>query len=369
MSRQTLRAALPVLLAIAGGILLFDLIAFGFGQAPSQALYLAFEGTWGTPYGVGQVLFKATPLLFTGLAFEVALRAGMFNIGAEGQLALASLVGAVVATNLPSGTPAIVALPIVLLVAASTGAAVAFVPAILRVRRGVHEIITAIMVNRIVDAILPWSLATVLGSSSLRTADIPPGAALPRLDRVFPSLSGSAASFAFPLAVIAVFVVMELLRRTRVGREIRWVGLRAEACHAEGIAVERRLLLAMLLSGAVAALAISSTALGYKGYYELGLGAGAGWSGIAVAMLGRGKAVGIVLAAVFLGTLEQAGLAVNARVPKEAMDVLEAALIVLVAVATRVAAKEDAAKRSESETNPPDDKPSAVENVEKEVTS
>jgi ABC-type uncharacterized transport system permease subunit len=352
-SGQTLRASLPLALAIAGGILVFNLIAFGFGEAPASALYLAFEGTWGTAYGIGQVLFKATPLLFTGLAFEIALRAGMFNIGAEGQLGLASLVGAVVATKLPASTPWIVALPLVLVVAALTGAAVAFVPAILRVRRGVHEIITAIMVNRIVDAILPWFLATVLGSNSLRTADVIPGAALPRLDRVFPALNGSAASFAFPLAVVAVFVVMELLRRTRVGREIRWVGLRAEACRAEGIAVERRLLLAMLLSGAVAALAMSSTALGYKGYYELGLGAGAGWSGITVAMLGRGNAFGIVLAAVFLGTLEQAGLAVNARVPKEAMDVLEAALIVLIAVATRVAAKEDALKKDDSETNPP----------------
>jgi simple sugar transport system permease protein len=358
-----LRAALPIVLALAGGILLFNLIAFGFGQAPASALRLAFEGTWGTPYGIGQVLFKATPLLFTGLAFEVALRAGLFNIGAEGQLALASLVGAVVATKLPPSLPAFVALPIVLVVAMLTGAAVAFVPAILRIRRGVHEIITAIMVNRIVDAILPWALATVLGSSSLRTADIVPGAAIPRLERVFPSLAGSAASFAFLFAVVAVFVVMDLLRRTRLGREIRWVGLRAEACRAEGIAVERRLLFAMLFSGAIAALAMSSTALGYKGYYELGLGAGAGWSGIAVAMLGRGSAVGIVLAAVFLGTLEQAGLAVNARVPKEAMDVLEAALIVLVAVATRVAAKDNAAKENDTETNPPADKP--VLSVEK----
>lgn len=352
-----LRAALPVVLAIAGGVFLFNLIAFAFGPSPSSALYLAFEGTWGTAYGIGQVLFKATPLLFTGLAFEIALRAGMFNIGAEGQLALASLVGAVVATKLPPTLPAVIALPIVLLVAAATGAAVAFVPAILRVRRGVHEIITAIMVNRIVDAVLPWALATVLGSASLRTADIVPGAALPRLDRWIPSLSGSAASFAFPLAVVAVFVVMDLLRRTRVGREIRWVGLRAEACRAEGIAVERRLLFAMLLSGAVAAMAISSTALGYKGYYELGLGAGAGWSGIAVAKLGRGKAIGIVLAAVFLGTLEQAGLAVNARVPKEAMDVLEAALIVLVAVSTKVAAKEEVARKAEIGSDPPGDKP------------
>ncbi|MRG95013.1 ABC transporter permease subunit [Polyangium spumosum] len=349
------RVLLPIVLSIAGGVLLFNLIAFAFGQAPAAALRLAFEGTWGTPYGLGQVLFKATPLLFTGLAFEIALRAGLFNIGAEGQLALASLVGALVASRLPASLPMPIALPIALASAAAVGALVAFVPAILRARRGVHEIITAIMVNRIVDAVLPWTFSTVLGSASLRTADIAPGAALPRLDRVAPSLAGSAASFAFPLAVVTVFVGMALLERTRPGREIRWVGLRPEACRAEGIDVERRLLLAMLLSGAIAALAVSSTALGYKGYYELGLGAGAGWSGIAVAMLGRGKAIGIVLAAIFLGTLEQAGLVVNARVPKEAMDVLEATLIVLVAVASRVASRRVPVAKDEPES--PNDKP------------
>ena len=122
-SAHDIRAALPIVLAIAGGVLLFDLMAFGFGQAPASALRMAFDGTWGTAYGIGQVLFKATPLLFTGLAFEVALRAGLFNIGAEGQLALASLVGAVVASKLPPSLPAVVALPIVLCVAAATGAA------------------------------------------------------------------------------------------------------------------------------------------------------------------------------------------------------------------------------------------------------
>jgi simple sugar transport system permease protein len=91
----------------------------------------------------------------------------------------------------------------------------------------------------------------------------------------------------------------------------------------------------MLLSGALAGAAMTATVLGYKGYYELGLGSGAGFAGIAVALLGRGHPLGLVLAAVFFGTLQQAGLAINAHVPKEAMDVLTACAIVLVAVANR----------------------------------
>src|SRR6185295_10408732 len=116
---------------------------------------------------------------------------------------------------------------------------------------------------------------------------------------------------------------------------MRWIGINAAACRAEGINVPRRLVQAMLLSGAVAGAAMAATVLGYKGYYELGLGAGAGFTGIAVALLGRGHPLGIVLAAVLFGTLEQAGLAINARVPKEAMDVLTACAIVLVAVGNR----------------------------------
>jgi general nucleoside transport system permease protein len=334
---SALRAAYPAVLAIAGVILVLNIISFGFGQAPTSTLRRAFEGTWGTPYGVGQVLFKASPLILTGVAFHVALRAGLFNIGAEGQLALGSLAGAVLAASLPAGTPALIAIVVSLAFAMLTGVAVAVVPALLRARRGVHEIISFIMMNRIAEILVPWFLVAVLGAAALRTADVAPGAALPRLDVVFPALRGSAASFAFPIAVAAAFGAHAFLEKSRVGREMRWVGINPEACRAEGINVRRRLMQAALLSGAIAAAAMIATVLGYKGYYELGLGAGAGWTGIAVALLGRGRPLGIVLAAILFGTLEQAGLSINEVVPKDAMTVLQAIVILLVAIANSAA--------------------------------
>ncbi len=279
------------------------------------------------------MLFKASPLILTGLAFHVAFRAGLFNIGAEGQLALASLTGAVVAAKLPAGTPAPIALFAALSAAMLAGMLAASVPTLLRARRGVHEIISFIMMNRIAEVLVPWVLVAVLGAAALRTADVVPGAALPRLDTVIPSLRGSAASVAFPIAVAVAFGVHELLQRTRAGREMRWVGLNPDACRAEGIDVRRRRVQAGLLSGALAAAAMLSTVLGYKGYFELGLGAGAGFKGIAVALLGRGRPLGIVLAAILFGTLDQAGLAMNAVVPKDAMIVLQAVVILLVAIA------------------------------------
>lgn len=331
--RAALLRAYPAALALAGILLALNLISFGFGQAPIDTLRRAFEGTWGTPYGVGQVLFKASPLILTGLAFHVAFRAGLFNIGAEGQLALASLTGAVVAAKLPAGTPAPIALFAALSAAMLAGILAASVPTLLRARRGVHEIISFIMMNRIAEILVPWVLVAGLGAAALRTADVVPGAALPRLDTVIPSLRGSAASAAFPIAVAVAFGVHELLQRTRAGREMRWVGLNPDACRAEGIDVRRRLVQAGLLSGALAASAMLATVLGYKGYFELGLGAGAGWTGIAVALLGRGRPLGIVLAAILFGTLEQAGLSINAVVPKDAMTVLQAVAILLVAIA------------------------------------
>ena len=333
--------ALVVTIAIAGLWITFNLLAFAFAESPSATLARAALGTWGTPYGVGQVLFKATPLVFTGFAFHVAQRAGLFNIGAEGQLAFASLCGAAFAVLLPATTPAPFAIVLSLLVAALAGALVALAPAVMRARLGVHEVISGIMMNRIVDGLVPFMLATVLGATAMRTADVAPGAVLPRLDRVFPSLAGSAASIAFVLAVVLVVACHFWLVRSRAGREMGWIGVNAAACRAEGIDVRGRLVLAMLLSGAFAGLGMSATVLGYKGYFEIGLGSGAGFAGIAVALLGRGHPAGIVLAAVFFGTLQQAGLAINARVPKEAMTVLEAVAIVLVSAASRFARAED----------------------------
>ncbi len=334
--------ALVVTIAIAGLWITFNLLAFAFAQAPAATLSRAIAGTWGTPYGIGQVLFKATPLVFTGYAFHVAQRSGLFNIGAEGQLAAASLCGAAFAANLRPGLPAPIAVACALVVAAGVGALVAAPPAIMRARLGVHEVISGIMMNRIVEVLVPFTLATLLGASSLRTADVQPSAVLPRLDRAFPSLSGSAASLAFPLAMAAVIALHFWLQRSRGGRELGWVGQSAEACRAEGIDVRRRLTQAMLLSGAFAGLGMSATVLGYKGYFEIGLGSGAGFAGVAVALLGRGHPAGILLAAIFFGTLEQAGLAINARVPKEAMTVLEAVAIVLVSAASRFAKTSEA---------------------------
>ena len=327
-------SAAAIVSGLAAAWIAFALLVWGYGESPRVVAAVLFDGTWGTAYGAGQVLFKATPILFTGVAIHVALRAGLFNIGAEGQLTVASLAVAAVASKLPTASPPLVALPIVFAVAMIAGGAWSVVPAVLRVRFGAHEVISTIMMNRIADSLV--SLAFALGlarAGTVRTADVVPGARLARLDVLTRSLHGSAASFALPVAVAVAFVSAAWLARTRTGREVTLVGLNARACAAEHVPVGRRLAEALILSGAIAGLASFATVLGYKGYFESGLGAGAGFGGIAVALLGRGSAVGLVLAALLFGTLEQGALSINAIVPMELTTIVQGVVIAAVALA------------------------------------
>ena len=247
---------------------------------------------------------------------------------------------------LPASLPGIVALPLTLLAAASTGAAWAAFAAWMRTRFGAHEVITTIVLNRIADALVAMLMTAWLAlPGTVRTKDIAPGASLARLESLSPFFSGSAVSWAFPMSLLVLLGVTVWLRRSRAGREVVWVGHNERACEAEGIAVSRRKILAMGLSGAIASLAMAGTVLGYKGYYEIGLGAGVGFGGIAVAFLGRGHPVGLLLAALLFGTLAQAGLVINAQVPKEATGILEAVVIIAVALASR-AGRLDASARA-----------------------
>ncbi len=312
----------------------FDLLVWGYGESPRELARLLFIGTWGTSYGIGQVLFKATPILFSGLAVHLALRAGLFNIGAEGQITIASIVVAVAAAHFPATLSPVIAIPLALAIAMLAGAAWALLPGILRARLGVHEVITTIMMNRIADGCVGLLFAIGFAEpGTVRTPQIAAGAKIARLENIFSAFNGSAVSVAIVIAMACAFLLARWERASRIGIELGLIGQNAQACEAEKIPVKRRIAQAMAISGAVAALAASGTVLGFKGYFEQGIGAGAGFTGIAVALLGRGSAVSLILAALLFGTLAQGGLALNAHVPKEVMDLLQAVVIVAVALA------------------------------------
>ena len=327
-------ALLPPLVALLLALVVGDLLILTFGQAPGSVYRLLLEGTWGNAYGFGQVLYKTTTLTFTGLAVALGIRAGLFNIGAEGQLAAGGFAAALVGLALPAGMPWPLTLPIYLLAAALGGGVVGAVPGVLKARFGAHEVITTIMLNFVVLALLGYFVAEHLHTpETLHTETIRSGA-LPRLSDFWPAFHGSAANVTIVLAIVTAVLVGWYLFRTRGGFELRATGLQPEAAEYGGVRVGTVWWRALAFSGALAGLGGLNYVLGYKQYYEEGFAAGSGFLGIAVALVGRNHPVGVVLAALLFATLSQGGLAVNALVPKQMVDVLQA--VVILAVATSV---------------------------------
>ena len=324
-------AILPAIVALLVAAIVGDALILSFGQNPGTVYRLLLEGTWGNAYGLGQVLYKATTLTFTGLAVALGLRAGLFNIGAESQLAAGGFVAALVGLVLPAGLPALVTLPLYVLAAAAGGGVVGAVPGALKAKFGAHEVITTIMLNFIVLALLNYLTAAHLKvPGSLHTAEIQTGA-LPRLSSFVAAFHGSAANVVILLAAAAAATTGWFLFKTRRGFELRATGLQPEAAEYGGVNVGGVWWRALTLSGVLAGLGGLNYVLGYKHYYEEGFASGAGFLGIAVAIVGRNHPLGVVLAALVFATISQGGLAVNAVVPKQIVDVLQAVVIIAVA--------------------------------------
>jgi simple sugar transport system permease protein len=327
-------AVLPAVVAILIALLVGDILILSFGQSPAAVYRLLLSGTWGNTYGFGQVLYKATMLTFTGLSVALALRAGLFNIGAESQLAAGGFAAALLGMALPAGIPALLVLPLYVIVAGIAGGIVGGVPGVLKSRFGAHEVITTIMLNFIVLALLNYLIsARFKVHDTLHTQEIASGA-LPRLSDWIAGFHGSAANAVMFLALVVVALAWFFLFRMRAGFELRAVGLQAHAAEYGGVHVGRVWWSSMVIAGAAAGIGGLNYVLGYKRYYEEGFSAGAGFLGIAVALVGRSHPVGVVIAAVLFATLSQGGLAVNALVPKQMMDVLQA--VVIIAMATAV---------------------------------
>ncbi len=329
---KALRALLPSAWAGLIALAAASLLIIAVGGAPLAVYRLLLAGTWGNGYGIGQVLFKTTPLVFTGLAVAIALRAGLFNIGAEGQLTVGAFATALVGMHAAS-LPPVVAVTLALVAGAAGGALVGALAGALKAWRGAHEVINTIMLNFIVRAVMVGVGAHLFEREQIHTAPIAATAELPRLGKWLSALHGSAANASLFLALAVALLTWWLVERTRAGFRLRAVGASPDAAATSGISVPRVQFFALALSGAVAGLVGANFVLGYKHYYEDGFSGGIGYMGIAVAVLGRARPLGVVAAALVFGTLSQGALAVNAIVPKELVDVLTAVIIFTVAAA------------------------------------
>jgi len=326
-------AILPTIVALLVAIVCGDLLILSYGQDPGPVYRMLLEGTWGNWYGFGQVLYKATTLAFTGMAVAIGLRAGLFNIGAESQIAAGGLAAAVVGLWLPAATPGIIAILLCILAAGAVGGGVAAVPAVLKTKFGAHEVIVTIMLNFIVLAFINWLVTTRLAMpETLHTAPIRAGF-LARLDSFFPAFHGSAANLAIVVAIAMAVVMWIYLFKSRGGYELRAAGLQPDVAEYGGISVHGVWMKAMIASGMIAGIGGVNYVLGYEHYYEDGFATGSGFLGIAVALVGRNHPFGVLAAALLFATLSQGGLAIHAFVPKQIADVLQAVVIIAISAA------------------------------------
>jgi simple sugar transport system permease protein len=288
--------------ALAALLAAFVLILLA-GKDPVTSFAHLFEGALGGRGPLGETAIKASVLILTGLSVAVAFTVGLFNIGGEGQLIWGALAAAVVGRALDLPAPLLV--PAALLASAIAGAAWAFVAGAMKVWRGVHEVISTILLNWIaIHLVHGWLVAGPLaarGSGSAislaGTDPIRPAAWLPRF------MSGSRLDFALPLAFCSAVAVWFLLTRTHRGFEWRAVGTGAGAAEASGIPNGRRICEAMSLAGALAGLAGGVLVLGTEHRYPGVFRTGYGFDGIAVALIGGATAPGTVAAGVFFGAI------------------------------------------------------------------
>ena len=342
------RELITIGLALASAFVAGSLLIWVIGESPLGVYRLLLSSTWGNSYGIGQVLFKATPLILTGLSVALAFKAGLFNIGAEGQLAAGSFAAAVCGASLPAGTPGPLAVSLCICAAMLAGGLIGALPGLLKARYGAHEVINTIMLNFIVSSFLLWmGNKWFFVEHTTHTATIKQSAHLSGL-----GFQGSTANTSLFLALGLAVAVHVFITRTRRGFEWRAVGHNPRAAENAGVSVPAAILGAMTLSGALAGAASINYVLGYKHYFEKDIGSGAGFTGIAVALLGRNHPAGIVVAALLFATLSHGGLGVSERVPKQLVEILQAVIILAVAVAAAYAHRARAGARGDEPPAP-----------------
>ncbi len=318
--------------AIAATVVIASVLVLLAGASPFSVLWLVVKGAAGSQFALLETLTRATPLIFTGLAVAVAFRAKLWNIGAEAQL----YIGAVMTVVLGTGAvalPSLALIPIIMVAAMLAGALLLLGPAVLKVRFGVDEVVTTLLINFIillfVSMLLEGALKDPMGLGWPQSKRVIEEAQLPRL------IQGKRLHFGFVIAIACAIGTWIIMARTTFGYEMRAVGHNPNAARFAGIPVNRVLMKTALFSGGLAALAGFSEVAGLKGNLTLDLSPGYGYTGIVVAMLAMLNPLGVVASAIFV-----AGIFVGADAMSRSAGVPSyiAQVMVATALLTMVAA-------------------------------
>lgn len=320
------RRALEALAPLLAAFILAALVLLAAGHNPLEIYRLLATESFGSSGRVAATLSASTPLILTGLATAVAFRAGAFNVGVEGCVFVGGLAAAYVGFTLV-GIPAALHVPLALLAAVVVGSLWMLVPAVLKARLDVDEVVTTLMLNFIAISLTAYLVNGPLLAPGSANSATPMIAETARLAKLMPP-STLNAGFLVAIGLLGLYALWA--SRTALGFETRIAGMNARFATASGINVPMLLIKMMLLSGAIGGLAGGIHALGNVGRFVAGFSPGYGFTGIAVALLGRGSAVGIFLAALLFGALANAGATIQlfSDVPLEIVNILQGTVMV-----------------------------------------
>jgi general nucleoside transport system permease protein len=317
------------LLNLAIALVAAGLVVALVGQSPTEVISALVKGALGTQRGLSYTLYYATTFTFTGLAVAVAFHAGLFNIGGEGQAMLGGLGAGLVALWLAPGLPGWAVLPLMVLGAAAFACVWALVPAYLQAYRGSHIVITTIMFNFLASSLMVYLLVNVLkpaGEMNVQSAIFAASAKMPGVHQVLGWVGiawpSSPLNLSVLMALVAAVGVYLLLWKTRIGYQLRASGASQGAAVYAGITPQRQVLIAMGISGALAGMVAMNEVSGVHGKLLPDFVSGAGFTGIAVALMGRNHPVGIVMASLLFGMIFQGGAEVAFEVKDFTRDMV-----------------------------------------------
>ena len=318
---------------VLGGVVIVISSGFASGSFDLGAPFAAFgalaegAGLFGNVNGFVNTLVQAAPLALGGLAVGVGFKAGLFNIGAQGQFLMGALgsasVGAAVASQ-----PTVLAITMSLLAGALAGAFWGFIPGLLKAVTGAHEVVTTIMLNFIAGTLVGYLVTGPLGAPGFSFARTGPIG-----NSALPILFGRNLHLGVLIALIAVPVVWWLLYRSTIGFEVRTVGANPSAARYAGMSPRRLIVMTLSFCGLLAGLAGAGQILGISGFMNASYGTSIGFDSIAVALLGRAHPVGIMLAALLFGAMRAGSglMQIRAGIPVEIIDVIQALILLFLA--------------------------------------
>lgn len=332
LPRWATNVALPMLnllsaLVVAAGVI------YLLGESPVEALVIMIKSALGNAEGFAYTLFYATTFIFTGLSVSIAMQAGLFNIGSDGQMYLGGLGLTLVMLQFDASLSPWLLIPMGIASAALFGAAWAFIPGYLQAKRGSHVVVTTIMFNFIAASLMNFIIITYLipvGEQNPASRVFAESGWIPRLNTWLPMLGETPLNLTFLIAIFCLFAYGLIVWRTRWGYALRAAGKSSHAALYAGISISTVIIVAMLMSGALAGVAAVNSVAGSMHYLSLNFTAGAGFIGIAVALMGRQHPIGIFMAALLFGVLIQGGFDLSlekSNIPPETFVFIQGLII------------------------------------------